>query len=399
MKCPTEIAISDRREAELSKNGFLSMIHRKNSDFAAFIGGAVAAEAGRSTTTPTRPPTRPSRRACPTCSHCNRFAHYLKCIVRDKVGSFRSRESMQNWLQRVDPATTSTAIRRNSSEETKAQRPLAAAQVEVEEVEGNPGYYQSKFFLKPHYQLEGLTVSLRLVSKLPSEKSRLKRRLSVSTTGESIMAVNAFVSFFDKADGESIQKGKEKWIEIQGWDWEVEAESSWTKGGGASVGKPNPGKLNFEHYFDTVVDRDPGLHLHRQGVPEGASCEMMKTTGKGSPETYFTMTMEGAFITKVSNSGTEEGNVVAEGRDRLQDRQDRIQAAGQQDRHAARDQDLQLGHPGRHGVAVGLIRRRGESRPARYASAGERAASAARRRSPARTLLLFVLTRRVRTHG
>ena len=86
------------------------------------------------------------------------------------------------------------------------------------------------------------------------------------------MAVNAFVTFFDKADGESIQKGKEKWIEIQGWDWEVEAETSWTKGGGASVGKPNPGKMNFEHYFDTVLDRDPGLHLHRQGVPEGRSC-------------------------------------------------------------------------------------------------------------------------------
>ena len=55
------------------------------------------------------------------------------------------------------------------------------------------------------------------------------------------MAANAFISFFDKAEGESIQKGKEKWVEIQGWDWEVEAETSWTKGGGASVGKPNPG--------------------------------------------------------------------------------------------------------------------------------------------------------------
>ncbi len=85
------------------------------------------------------------------------------------------------------------------------------------------------------------------------------------------MAVNAFVTFFDKADGESIQKGKEKWIEIQGWDWEIEAESSWTKGGGASVGKPNPGKLNFEHYFDTSSTGDHGLHLHRQGVPEAAS--------------------------------------------------------------------------------------------------------------------------------
>ena len=123
------------------------------------------------------------------------------------------------------------------------------------------------------------------------------------------MAVNAFVSFFDKADGESIQKGKEKWIEIQGWDWEVEAETSWTKGGGASVGKPNPGKLNFEHYFDTSSTVILGYICTGKAFPK-VELQMMKTTGKGSPETYFTMTMEGAFITKVSNSGTEEGNVV-----------------------------------------------------------------------------------------
>src|SRR3954468_18747259 len=66
-----------------------------------------------------------------------------------------------------------------------------------------------------------------------------------------IMAVNAFITFFDSADGESIQKGKEKWIEIQGWDWEVAAETNWTKGGGASVGKPVPGRMSFQHNFDT----------------------------------------------------------------------------------------------------------------------------------------------------
>ena len=100
---------------------------------------------------------------------CCRFAHYLKCIVRDKVGSFRERDEMQRWLNDWimnyvdgDPA--------NSSQETKARKPLAAAEVQVEEVEGNPGYYTSKFFMRPHYQLEGLTVSLRLVSKLPSLK-------------------------------------------------------------------------------------------------------------------------------------------------------------------------------------------------------------------------------------
>jgi type VI secretion system protein ImpC len=90
--------------------------------------------------------------------------------VRDKVGSFKERSDMQRWLQGWimnyvdgDPV--------HSSEQTKARKPLAAAEVVVEEVEGNPGYYSSKFFLRPHYQLEGLTVSLRLVSKLPSAKA------------------------------------------------------------------------------------------------------------------------------------------------------------------------------------------------------------------------------------
>ena len=169
MKCPTEVAISDRREAELSKNGFLAMIHRKNSDFAAFIG-AQSLQKPADYDDPDATANAALAARLPYLFACNRFAHYLKCMVRDKIGSFKSREAMERWLNDWiaryvdgDPA--------NSSEQTKAERPLAAAEVVVEEVEGAPGYYQSKFFLKPHYQLEGLTVSLRLVSKLPSEKS------------------------------------------------------------------------------------------------------------------------------------------------------------------------------------------------------------------------------------
>ena len=123
------------------------------------------------------------------------------------------------------------------------------------------------------------------------------------------MAVNAYLSFFDKADGESAAKGREKWIEIQEWDWEVEAESSWTKGGGASVGKPRPGALRWVHRFDLASPKILGYICTGKAFPK-LELQMMKTTGKGSPETYFTMSMEGAFITKVSNSGTEEGNVV-----------------------------------------------------------------------------------------
>ncbi len=169
MKCPTEIAISDRREAELAKNGFMPLIHRKNSDFAAFIG-AQSLQKPAEYDDPDATANANLAARLPYLFACCRFAHYLKCIVRDKVGSFKERDDMARWLQDWimnyvdgDPA--------HSSEETKARRPLAAAEVVVEEVEGNPGYYTSKFFLRPHYQLEGLTVSLRLVSKLPSQKA------------------------------------------------------------------------------------------------------------------------------------------------------------------------------------------------------------------------------------
>ncbi len=169
MKCPTEIAISDRREAELAKNGFMPLVHRKNSDFAAFIG-AQSLQKPAEYDDPDATANANLAARLPYLFACCRFAHYLKCIVRDKVGSFKERDDMQLWLQNWimnyvdgDPA--------HSSESTKAQRPLAAAEVTVEEVEGNPGYYTSKFFLRPHYQLEGLTVSLRLVSKLPSAKA------------------------------------------------------------------------------------------------------------------------------------------------------------------------------------------------------------------------------------
>ncbi|MGQ7957934.1 type VI secretion system contractile sheath large subunit [Pseudomonas sp. SP16.1] len=169
MKCPTEIAISDRREAELAKNGFMPLLHKKNTDLAAFIG-AQSLQKPAEYDDPDATANANLAARLPYLFATCRFAHYLKCIVRDKIGSFKEKDDMQRWLQNWilnyvdgDPA--------HSTETTKAQHPLAAAEVVVEEVEGNPGYYNSKFFLRPHYQLEGLTVSLRLVSKLPSGKA------------------------------------------------------------------------------------------------------------------------------------------------------------------------------------------------------------------------------------
>ncbi len=168
MQCPTEVSIGDRREAELAKNGFMPLLHRKNTDTAAFIG-AQSVQRPAEYDDPDATANANLAARLPYLFATCRFAHYLKCMVRDKVGSFKEREDMQlflqNWITQYvdgDPA--------NSGEITKSKKPLAAAEVVVEEVEGNPGYYTSKFFLRPHYQLEGLSVSLRLVSKLPSAK-------------------------------------------------------------------------------------------------------------------------------------------------------------------------------------------------------------------------------------
>ncbi|HOB62086.1 MAG TPA: type VI secretion system contractile sheath large subunit [Candidatus Competibacteraceae bacterium] len=168
MKCPTEIAISDRREAELAKNGFMPLVHKKNSDFAAFIGAQSLQKPAEYDDPDATANANLSARLPYLFATC-RFAHYLKCIVRDKIGSFKERDAMQKWLQKwITQYIDGDPL--HSSEVVKSRKPLAAAQVVVEEVEGNPGYYSAKFFLRPHYQLEGLTVSLRLVSKLPSEK-------------------------------------------------------------------------------------------------------------------------------------------------------------------------------------------------------------------------------------
>ncbi len=168
MKCPTEIAISDRREAELAKNGLMPLIHRKNTDMAAFIGAQSLQKPAEYDDADASANAQLAARLPYLFATC-RFAHYLKCIVRDKIGGFQERDDMENWLNNwisqyvePNPATASDA--------DKARKPLSGAEVKVQEVEGNPGYYTSQFFLRPHYQLEGLSVSLRLVSKLPSVK-------------------------------------------------------------------------------------------------------------------------------------------------------------------------------------------------------------------------------------
>ncbi|HYI83826.1 MAG TPA: type VI secretion system contractile sheath large subunit, partial [Acetobacteraceae bacterium] len=170
MKCPTEIAIDDRREKELADLGLMPLLHRKNTDIAAFIGAQSLNKPDEYDDPDATANANLSARLPYLFAVC-RFAHYLKSMVRDKIGSFKEREDMQKYLQNWIIKNYVDGSPDTSSESVKARRPLRAAEVLVEEVEGNPGYYNARFYLRPHYQLEGVNVSLRLVSKLPSLKA------------------------------------------------------------------------------------------------------------------------------------------------------------------------------------------------------------------------------------
>jgi type VI secretion system protein ImpC len=169
MKCPTEIAISDRREAELANCGLMPLIHRKNTDVAAFIGAQSLQKPTEYTDPDATANARLSARLPYLFASC-RFAHYLKCMVRDKVGTFKERSDMErylsDWIKGYVLGNPGDA-----GDVLKAQKPLAGAEVKVDEVEGNPGYYSARFYLRPHYQLEGVNVTLSLVSRLPSQKA------------------------------------------------------------------------------------------------------------------------------------------------------------------------------------------------------------------------------------
>ncbi len=167
LKCPTEIAISDRREAELSKSGLIGLIHRKNTDKAAFIGAQSLYRPKKYQDANATAADNLSSRL-PYMFAVSRFSHYLKCMVRDKIGSTKERDQLQrelqNWIAQYIHGSPS-----NASEREKAMRPLAAAKVEVIEDEENPGYYLGKFFLRPHFQLEGMDIGMSLVSRLPGK--------------------------------------------------------------------------------------------------------------------------------------------------------------------------------------------------------------------------------------
>jgi type VI secretion system protein ImpC len=166
MKCPTEIAITDRREFELSNLGFLPLLHAKGRDFAVFMG----TQSCQKPKTYFDPAANANAELSAKLNYLlcvSRFAHYLKVMARDKIGSFMEVKDCEAWLNNwignfcCDPAL--------AGEKTKAAKPLAEAKVEVREVKGKPGWYEAVAWLRPHFQLETLTTSMRLVAEVPQK--------------------------------------------------------------------------------------------------------------------------------------------------------------------------------------------------------------------------------------
>lgn len=164
LKCPTEIAITDRREKELADQGLVPLVHCKGTDYAAFFSVQSANKPKKYDKDSANANARLSTQL-PYIMAVSRFAHYIKSIMRDKIGGFMSRGECETFLNKwVMQYVTEDD---QASPATKAQYPLREARIEVTEVPGKPGAYRAIAFLRPHFQLDELTVSLRLVAELP----------------------------------------------------------------------------------------------------------------------------------------------------------------------------------------------------------------------------------------
>ncbi len=164
LKCPTEIAITDRREKELNDLGLIALCHCKGTDYAAFFGGQTTNKAKVYNTNDANSNARLSA-MLPYLLASSRFAHYIKAIMRDKIGTFMTRANVESFLNSW--ISNYVLLDDDAPQSVKAKFPLREARIDVSEVPGKPGVYSAVVFLRPHFQLEELTASIRLVAELP----------------------------------------------------------------------------------------------------------------------------------------------------------------------------------------------------------------------------------------
>jgi type VI secretion system protein ImpC len=165
LKCPTEVTITDRREKELNDLGFIAVVNSKGSNFAAFFGGQTVNKPKTYDKDAANANANLSSRL-PYILAASRFAHYIKVIIRDKVGSFQTKDSIEKYLNNW--ISGYVCLNAGAPQDIKAKLPLASARIDVSEIAGRPGAYQAVVFVRPHFQMEELKASIRMVAELPA---------------------------------------------------------------------------------------------------------------------------------------------------------------------------------------------------------------------------------------
>ena len=320
MKCPTEIAISDRREAELAKNGFMPLIHRKNSDFAAFIG-AQSLQKPAEYDDPDATANANLAARLPYLFATCRFAHYLKCIVRDKIGSFKERDDMASVAEQLDHE-----LRRRRPGQLVGGRPRRRSRSPrprswSRKWPATPATTRSKFFLRPHYQLEGphrvaAAGVQAAVAEAGLNECRWLHTAQPATVSASLNFKRSFwrkhmstdtACQFDGVEGESTRKGLKKFIEVMSWRWGVSQPSGGGAGGGSGKGKAVPGDFEFTHAYDKaspVLAKACAAGKHFPKVVFKSS-----KAGEGQ-KTFLEITMKEVLVTSVQPGGSAGGDIT-----------------------------------------------------------------------------------------
>jgi type VI secretion system protein ImpC len=169
-KIPTEVLISERREFELAEEGFIGLTMRKGSDNAAFFSANSVQKPkffGISKEGKQAELNYKLGLQLPYMFVINRLAHYLKVIQRENIGTWKERtdldRELNEWIRQY------VADQENPSASVRSRRPLRQAQVTVDDVEGEPGWYRVGLKVRPHFKYMGADFTLSLVGKLDKE--------------------------------------------------------------------------------------------------------------------------------------------------------------------------------------------------------------------------------------
>lgn len=167
VKIPSEVMIPETREFEFANLGFIPLSYYKNRDYACFFSANSTQKPARYDTADATANSRINARL-PYIFLLSRIAHYLKLIQRENIGTTKDRRLLElelnTWVRGLVTEMT------DPGDALQSSHPLRDARVAVEDIDDNPGFFRVRLFAVPHFQVEGMDISLSLVSRMPKAK-------------------------------------------------------------------------------------------------------------------------------------------------------------------------------------------------------------------------------------